>query len=172
MGRNTLQVVWWRRRASAPVPGRNTAVPCSRFWPGGYPRTAAQDQRFPDMLLPRRRGRRHTGAVLTLPRSGAGKHTEGGFTTPLRQCSRGAVWWNGPGPALSRGPFLDGLKTDSTMDRGRAAKRCGHTAPHRSWNAERHRYVWSDRGCPTSDGGQRHHDHHSCVDGTRTRRLE
>ncbi len=41
----------------------------------------------------------------------------GGSTTPLRQRSRGAASWDGPGPALSRGPSFDGLKTDSTADR-------------------------------------------------------
>jgi len=49
---------------------------------------------------------------------GAGQRSTaaGGSTTPSRQCSLGAAWWYGPGPALPRGPSLDGLKTDSTGD--------------------------------------------------------
>jgi len=59
-------------------------------------------------------GRMHPGLVS---HHGAEQRSTpvGGSTTPFHQCSREAAWWDGPGPALPRGPSFDGLKTDSTV---------------------------------------------------------
>jgi len=80
-------------------------------------------------------GRMHTGPVS---HHGAEQEStpEGGSTTPPRQRSREAAWWDVPGPALPRGPSADGLKTDSTVSlygrswpRGEAVR---HTLTKRS----------------------------------------
>ncbi len=61
-------------------------------------------------------GRMHTGPVS---HHGAeqGSTPVGGSTIPLHQRRRGVAWWDGPGPALPRGPSQDDLKVDSTVDR-------------------------------------------------------
>ncbi len=40
-----------------------------------------------------------------------GRTPVGGSTTPPRQCSREAAWWDGPGPALSRGAIRSVVST-------------------------------------------------------------
>ena len=132
MHRIDLQIVRWRCRAQAQAPARPMAMPYRRISPHGDLRTAAQDQRPPDTLLPcaalwlQTRG---SGLPLT-SRAKHGIKPVGGSTMPYHSCSLGAAWWYGLGPALPRGPSLDGGKTDSTVDRavdrGRTAKRCGH----------------------------------------------
>ncbi len=52
MGRIDLQIVWWRRRVSAPAPARPMAASSRGISPHGNPRTGAQDQHRPDTLLP------------------------------------------------------------------------------------------------------------------------
>jgi len=75
-------------------------------------------------------GRLHPGPV-SHHGAGQGSTSVGGSTTPSRQHSRGAAWWDGPGPALPRGPSRDGLTTDSTVDRRRivAGRRSGTRPP-------------------------------------------
>ena len=95
-----------RKRRRRPIP-RQYRVSASR-----WRRTSVRLTRSSPAQLS---GRMHPRPVSS---HGAeqGSTPVGGSTSPLRQRSREGAWWDGPGPALPRGPSLDGLKTDSTVD--------------------------------------------------------
>jgi len=120
MRRIDLQIVQWRRRAQAPA--RPTAVPGSRFSPDGDPRTGAQDHHPPGTLLHLAAPWSHAPGSDLPPTSGAGKHACGRLDHPFHHRRREAECGDGPGSALPRGPSLDGLQTDSTVDDGRVAR--------------------------------------------------
>jgi len=84
------------RRTSIPERGHRTSIRLTRSSPAQL------------------RGCMHPGPVS---QHGAeqGSTPVGGSTTPAQQLGRGGARWYATGPALPRGPSLDGLKTDSTV---------------------------------------------------------
>ncbi len=115
MHSNDLQIVRWRRRAQAPAPAcQRTGVRLAGFSPA------------------RLCGRRHTGPV-SHHEAEQGSRPVGDSTTPPHQRRREAAWWDDPGPVLSRGPSLDGLKTRCYGVNGRwivAGRRSGAATIH------------------------------------------
>ncbi len=113
MRRIGLQIVRRRLRAQASAPASPTEVPCGGISSNGDPRTGHRTSvRLTHSSPAQRRCHLHPNPVSH--RGGEqGSPTTGGSTTPLRQGSRRAAWWDGPGPALPRGPSLDGLKTNT-----------------------------------------------------------
>ncbi len=123
MSRTDLQIVKGgagacARRRSVPRQYRTAASRRTEIPEGGHRTSIRLTRSSPAQLG----GRMHPGPV-SYHGAEQGSTPVGGSTALLRQRSREAAWWDGPGPALSRGPSLDGLKTDSTGDRGRAARR-------------------------------------------------
>ena len=126
-----------RKRRRRAAPPRHHAAASRRT----EIRTEAQDQHPPATFLPD--APRWSPAPCPLSSQGVELRSTpvDGSTAPFRQRNRGAAWSNGPGSALPRGPSRDGLKTDSTVERGRVAKRCESTltnlSAHESWRANR-----------------------------------
>jgi len=113
------------RSSGACPPRRWAACPALRRW-GGAARKRRRQYSTPDsrrhrtsVRLTRSSPARLHGRMHASPISphGAeqGSTPVGGSTTTPRQPSRGAAWWDGPGPALPRGPSLDGLKTTVSL---------------------------------------------------------
>ncbi len=97
MRRIDLQIVWWRRRAPAPA---RPAASGRTETPERRRRTRVRLTRSSPAQL---RGRMHSGPV-SYHRAAQGSTLVGGATAQPRRCSRGAAWWDGPRPALPRGP--------------------------------------------------------------------
>jgi len=102
-----------RKRRRRPVPAQyHTAVSRRKRIPEQGRRTNVRLTRSSAVQL---RGRMHTDPV-SYHGAEQGSTPVGCSTSPLRQRRRERTWWYGPGPALPRGPSVDGLKTDSTGD--------------------------------------------------------
>jgi len=95
-----------RRRRPVPRQYRAAAMRRTEVSERGHRTSVRLTCSFPAQF----RGRMYPGPV---PYQGAeqGSTPVGGSAIPPRQRSREAAWWDGPGPALARGPSLDGLKT-------------------------------------------------------------
>ena len=118
MRRIDLQIVRGRLRAQASAPASPTEVPCGGISSNGDPRTGHRTSvRLTHSSPAQRRCHLHPNPFSH--RGGEqGSPPTGGSTTPLRQGSRRAARWDGPGPALPRGPSRDGLKTNTVDLRG------------------------------------------------------
>lgn len=98
-----------RRRRAAPRQHHTAAAPRTEI-PERRHRSSGPLTRFSPAQL---RGNRHTGPVS---HQGAEQRSAptGCSTIPPRHRRRRSARWYGPGPALPRGPSLDGLKTIPT----------------------------------------------------------